>query len=422
VSLDAHGLTESCDFATLCAMSNHDRNDLASRAGVDREFVDRLVELGVIVPDADDRLTDGDVRRAVIVYGLEQSGLPLTEVGALIREHVIALDFVDEPVFAVFGVLEAMTFHDLSGQTGVPVELLLVIRDAMGSAHPQPEDRVRATELAIAPMVQTLYQISGRAEPVERLLRVMGDGLRRIAETEAEFWRTEIQEPLLGTSRPSDEVTAVVRRHAEAMAATIPDATLAIYHGQQANAWLKNMIEAFEASVAHAGLSRTVTMSPAICFLDLTGYTRLTEERGDAAAADLAGALGRLVQQTSTTFGGKPVKWLGDGVMFWFREPGRGVEAALDMVNGARSAGLPPAHVGLHAGPVLFQEGDYFGRTVNVAARIADYARQGEVLVSQDVVDVSSVPGLSFDEIGFVDLKGVSEPVRLSVARRGSRA
>jgi len=163
-------------------------------------------------------------------------------------------------------------------------------------------------------------------------------------------------------------------------------------------------------------------MSPAICFLDLTGYTRLTEERGDAAAADLAGALGRLVQQTSTTFGGKPVKWLGDGVMFWFREPGRGVEAALDMVNGARSAGLPPAHVGLHAGPVLFQEGDYFGRTVNVAARIADYARQGEVLVSQDVVDVSSVPGLSFDEIGFVDLKGVSEPVRLSVARRGSRA
>ena len=59
------------------------------------------------------------------------------------------------------------------------------------------------------------------------------------------------------------------------------------------------------------------------------------------------------------------------------------------MVEAAVSVGLPPAHVGLHAGPVLFQEGDYFGRTVNITARIADYARPGEVLVSQEVVDAS---------------------------------
>jgi adenylate cyclase len=104
--------------------------------------------------------------------------------------------------------------------------------------------------------------------------------------------------------------------------------------------------------------------------------------------------------------------------MFWFREPGQGVAAALDMVDGARSAGLPPAHVGLHAGPVLFQEGDYFGRTVNVAARIADYARQGEVLVSQDVVEAAASARVAFEEIGPVELKGISDPVRLSVARR----
>lgn len=403
-------------------MGLYDRDTLASRAGVERGFVDRLVDLGVLVPDVDDRLTDGDMRRAVIVHGLEQSGLPTTEVGTLIRKRVMTLDFVDEPAFEVYGALESMTFQDLSGQTGVPLELLLVIRDAMGSAHPQPGDRVRATELAIVPMVQTLYGISRRAEPVERVLRVMGDSLRRIAETEANFWRTEIQEPLFGTLKPPEEITATIRRHAEAMAAATPDATAAIYHGQQANAWLKNLLEGIEASLDHAGIRSTASILPAICFLDLTGYTRLTDERGDAAAADLAATLGRLVQQTSAAYGGKPVKWLGDGVMFWFREPGRGVLAALDMVDGARSADLPPAHVGLHAGPVLFQEGDYFGRTVNLAARIADYARQGEVLVSQDVVDASSLPGISFEEIGYVELKGVSEPVRLSVARRGSLA
>src|SRR5206468_7252037 len=132
---------------------------------------------------------------------------------------------------------------------------------------------------------------------------------------------------------------------------------------------------------------------PAMCFLDITGYTRITQERGDAAAADVAERLGRLVQRTSVQHGGRPVKWLGDGVMLYFRDPGPGVVAALDMVDGVTDAGLPPAHVGLHAGPVLFQEGDYFGQTVNLASRIADYARPGEVLVTQQVVDASTADG-----------------------------
>jgi len=160
---------------------------------------------------------------------------------------------------------------------------------------------------------------------------------------------------------------------------------------------------------------------PAICFLDITGYTRLTSERGDAAAADLAAGLNRLVTRTSVERGGKPVKWLGDGVMVHFRDPGPGVLAALEMVEGVRDVGLPPAHVGIHAGPVLFQEGDYFGRTVNLAARIAEYARPGEVLVTQEVVDEASASraGCRFTEIGPVELKGISGPVHLHAAHRG---
>jgi adenylate cyclase len=81
-------------------------------------------------------------------------------------------------------------------------------------------------------------------------------------------------------------------------------------------------------------------------------------------------------------------------------------------------AGLPPAHVGLHAGPVIFQEGDYYGQTVNVAARIADYARPGEVVVSQEVVDASGDAEVLFREIGPVELKGVAGAVRLHTASR----
>ena len=96
-----------------------------------------------------------------------------------------------------------------------------------------------------------------------------------------------------------------------------------------------------------------------------------------------------------------------------FGEPSPGARAALEMVDGLASAGLPPPHVGPHARPVLFQEGDYFGQTVNLSARIADHARQGEVLVSQAVADASHETGIMFGDIGPVELKGVSGTVHL---------
>ena len=182
--------------------------------------------------------------------------------------------------------------------------------------------------------------------------------------------------------------------------------------------WTADIIAIFEKSMTDAGLLTPLRRPPAICFLDITGYTRLTHDRGDEAAAELAEGLGKLVHRTTVERGGRPVKWLGDGVMIFFRDPGSAVLAALEMVDAIESAGLPPAHVGLHAGPVLSQAGDYFGETVNLASRIAAYARPREVLVTREVVDASDDVGATFTEIGPVELKGIPGVVRLHAARR----
>ena len=94
------------------------------------------------------------------------------------------------------------------------------------------------------------------------------------------------------------------------------------------------------------------------------------------------------------------------------------VVAALEMVERTAQAGLPPAHVGLHAGPVVFQDGDYFGRTVNLAARIAGHAQAGQVLVSDQVVAECGDGTVAFEPIGPVPLKGVADPVPLHRATR----
>jgi adenylate cyclase len=182
--------------------------------------------------------------------------------------------------------------------------------------------------------------------------------------------------------------------------------------------WTEDLVEDIENELERAGVLGRSERIPAMSFLDLVGYTRLTEERGDAAAAALVETLAVLVRRSSLEHGGVPVKWLGDGVMVWFREPAGAVLAALRLVAQLPEAGLPPAHVGVAAGPVVVQGGDYFGRTVNLAARIAARAGAGQVLVGEQVVERAPPQGVTFVELGQVQLKGFARPVRLLEARR----
>jgi len=106
-------------------------------------------------------------------------------------------------------------------------------------------------------------------------------------------------------------------------------------------------------------------------------------------------------------------------VMFHFPDPGQAVDCSLDLVEKAPASGMPPAHVGVNAGPVIFRDGDYFGRTVNVASRIAGRAGPGEVLVSEETVSAVSGQGVRFEGIGPVELKGLAKPLELFRALRG---
>jgi adenylate cyclase len=296
----------------------------------------------------------------------------------------------------------------------------MVVREAVGFAEPRPLDHVHDNELSVVPLLQLQLSKGFRPVVIERWLRVYADSLRRIAETETAWWNSEIVMPLLASGMTEAEMLEAQADLGSQMAPLTDQTVLAIYHGQQEHAWGQGFVELVEGALEAAGLYRRLERPPAVCFLDLTGYTRLTEERGDAAAADLAARLAGLVRRAAQEHDGTPVKWLGDGVMFYFREPAAAVLAALEMAEVVGRQGLPPAHVGIHAGPVVFQDGDYFGRTVNLAARIAEYARPGEVLVSQEVVDAAAGGPLTFTEIGPVELKGVPGTLRLHTARRSA--
>jgi adenylate cyclase len=399
-------------------VNEHSRQEVAQRAGVHPDYVDRLIALGIIRPGGQDTFSPGDVLRARWVQSLDRAGVPLEGMAAAVRDGTLSFSYLDASAFDRFAEVSDTTFGQLSERTGIPMDLLKAVREAFGLAEPQAEDRVRDDELSVVRAIELLFSNAIRPVVIERWLRVCADSMRRITETETDWWRSDVERPLIEKGMSTPEMLEAQADLGSRLAPLMEQLLLAIYHGQQEHAWSNSALQDVEAALERAGLLSRLHRPPAVSFLDITGYTRLTEERGDEAAADLAAKLAGVVRRASQEHGGRPVKWLGDGVMFYFEDPSRCVVAGLDMVDGAATQGLPPARVGIDAGPVIFQEGDYFGRTVNIAARIADYARPGEVVVSQAVVDAADAKPVTFTEIGPVELKGVLGTLHLHTARR----
>jgi adenylate cyclase len=264
-----------------------------------------------------------------------------------------------------------------------------------------------------------LFRGAGAADDATlRLLAVYADSLRRIAKAEADYYEANVERRLRATGLDERQLIELGNQLGDRVIGLLERVLLMIYRRHREHIWTEHAINHVEEALESSGLRAGVPQPPAICFVDLTGYTRLTEERGDEAAAQVAGRLVALVNDISRRRGGRPVRWLGDGGMFHFREPETAVAAGLDLVERGPAVDLPPAHVGIHTGPVISQDGDVYGRTVNLAARIASYAQAGQVVVSQETAQRCGDPQVWFDSLGAVELKGVAKPLPLYQAYR----
>jgi adenylate cyclase len=393
---------------------------LADLAGVTEAEVQRMVDLGLLVArDGAGPFLETDVQKVRLAAACEQAGLPMEEITVAVRAGRLSFAFLEGTAYRRWALRSARTYRQVSEESGVPLDTLASVLEAMGFARMAPDQRIREDELEIVPLLR-LARSTGILDPVwlARIGRAYAEGLRLAANVENEAYRARFTGPVLASGADHRTAMELASQMAADFLPLVDRTVAAIYRRQQELVWTEDMVEDIEAELERAGVLRRPERLPAMSFVDLVGFTRLTEERGDAAAAELAASLAALVNRASREHGGVPVKRLGDGVMVHFREPAGAVLSALRMVEQLPEAGLPPAHVGVAAGPVVAQGGDYFGRTVNLAARIAAHAGAGQVLVSASVVDSPPPSGVAFVEVGEVPLKGFARPVRLLEARR----
>jgi adenylate cyclase len=393
---------------------------LAERAGVRPEEVERLADLGILVRrDGPEPFAEADLAKVSLAKACESAGVPLEGIGRAIDAGRLSFGFLEGASYRRWATRSGPTYADAAKGIGVPLETVRSLLESLGFAPADSDEHMREDEVEVLPLVQFALS-SGAIDEAElaRVSRIYADALRRMTVAEAEVYHARLEMPMLAAGLTQGEIMQVASQMGQGFPALMDRTLMAAYRRQQQLAWLADMVEHVEAAMDEAGVSARPARTPAMCFLDLAGYTRLTEERGDRAAAELATSLDVVVHRTSREHGGLPVKWLGDGVMMHFREPAGAVEAALRLVREIPDAGLPPAHVGVAAGPVIAQAGDYFGRTVNQASRISARAGPGQVLVNEAVVAAAVPDHIAFKELGAVELKGIPRPVLIFEALR----
>jgi adenylate cyclase len=367
-------------------------DEVADRAGVAPGFAGELLSSGVIELREDGRgFGPGAVRRAMLVSACVEAGLPLTGIAEAIRSGHLSLTPVDAPYYDRWGDRGDQTWEQLSASSGASMAFIRRMYEALGWAPPEPEDRPPHDEPALLKAMSLALGAGFEEEALLRLCRVYGESLRRITRTETEMWHEYVDVPLQRQGSSQRQILEAGRAFGEAIMSLIDGSLLTLYHRMQEHAWMQDLVEHIELALVEAGVYKKPERPVAMAFMDITGYTALTEERGDQAAAELATALSTILQRTAAQRGGEAMKWLGDGVMFRFREPAEGVHGAVEAVEATVPAGLPPARVGMHVGAVVQRDGDVFGRTVNLASRISGVAGPGEVLVTLDTIDPATV-------------------------------
>ncbi len=391
--------------------------ELATAAGTSAEIIERLVELGILHLERHEgaRFAESDIARVRLVLALEASGLSLEALGQAIASQELSLDFIDQLIRDPCRLLPE-THAQLLARLGVSRELSERVRRLLGTAGVDEGEPVREDDAEIFEILARASELGASDENGARIVRVMADHLRLIVDAERGFIDEVVIRPFMQTGAGEQEMldaTSESRREFRELGRRL---LLLLHERLVEDAVFQNTVELSESVLERTGVRRPRDSSPpAIAFIDLTAYTRLTEESGDEAAAVQAGRFAELVGELSAANGGRLVKLLGDGAMTHFPDGDSAVRFALELLERAPTQELPPVRVGIDAGSVVRRDGDYFGSVVNAAARVADYARPRELLVTGRVAAAwTGGPDVRFNEIGPVALKNVAEPVELS--------
>ncbi len=383
---------------------------VAARAGVSTGTVRRWVREG-LVPQYEGRWTPAAASHVRIVARLRERGHSVQRIREASQSGRLAFGYIDE----LLPSTEARyTLEEAARATKLQPALIERLMVTMG-LNVLSTDSISEQDLQV---FRYGAEILGAGLPLPALLqivRVYGQAMAQVADAEVRLFHLYVHEPLMREGVSGLEVAREMETMTREM---LPFAAPFInyLHGRMLGYFVEqDVIGHIESELTDEETTEEGRMRVVVAFADLAGYTKLTEEAGEAEAVS---AVERFVERVEQTLpiDARVIKTLGDEVMIVGADAVTLTGWGVDLVD-KLPKNSPAPRIGIHCGTAIYRDGDYYGREINRAARVVARAAGGEVLVTRPVVDAAGrQDGLSFELIGEVVLKGFNEATELFLA------
>jgi len=355
---------------------------------------------------------DGDAREARrrLLESLHGDGVAIEELRAAVSEDRLAL----LPAELALGGSGGLTSAQIAEQAGVELGTLEAVRRAAGLPLPPPDDPVLG-ELDLFGARALAAFIAGGLPPegLVEASRVFGEAAAHAAAAAGTLANVAIP-------HEGDTEYDFALRLGRATRELTPYAAelLSVMYMLHSRENVRHEIVAAEEIVAGR---RTDVHEVTVGFCDVVGFTRLGEGVPVADLGAIASRLAALAAEAAEP-PTRLVKTVGDAVMLVAPEPAPLLEAVLGLMEAAEREGLdfPALHAGAAHGPALRRWGDYYGGTVNLAARLAERSRPGALIADAAARERAGDEGFAWSDAGLKKLKGFSEPMPVWRCRRAA--
>jgi adenylate cyclase len=381
--------------------------DAASRVGVSPATLRRWQRDGLIPQYEGDGWNGSAIGHARAVARMRERGHSLEEIRKATEEGRLAYAYADE----LFPESDNQyTLAQAAGETGLEPALIERIVTALG--FPAQTESLSEEDVQLLRYAAAALDAGFPLVALLQLVRVYGQAIAQMADAEVRLFHLYVHEPLMRSGASGLEVAEQMEGLSTVLLPLSSPVMDQIHQRYLQHFIEQDVVGHMESDLDGAGADPG-RMRVAIAFADLTGYTRLTEEAGELTALD---AVERFVEAVEVTLpeSARVIKTIGDEVMVVGSDPSAMIDWAVGFQRLQAERPLP--RIGIHYGVALYRDGDYYGRDVNIAARIAARSGGGEVLVTRPVVE-NAGPHLEFDRIGEIMLKGFNEPTEMFLAR-----
>jgi adenylate cyclase len=384
--------------------------EAAAVCGTSPSTIARLIELHLLPEDGPRR---ADINGIRLMTSFESAGIGLDVFADAARSGFLSLEFRRNLLPDQIG-LSDRTFAEACEELGIEEPVAARMAMSAGLALPEPDQPIREDDLTLLRQIADSLALGVSEESATRVLTVFGRSARLQAEAMRDLFRRDVEAATAERGLSPGDVMEVAAQRRPPLQRIGFSLLELLARRSLEDVVFENVTMRIQDALSGSGRAPARRIPDVtVAFMDISGFSRMTREIGDDEAAARAARFDAIAHGETGRRSGRIVKTMGDGLLATFDSPGDATIACLEIMQLLEAASLPKIHVGMDVGPLVRRDGDVFGNTVNLAARLAGFASPSEIVIPMASLPDDVRSTYPWSDGGRVEPRGL-DPIRIA--------